>query len=289
MGAILRLIICFGIAFLLLHITLTGELSLFLNPRLQPLILITAVLLMILGWVQVGNMGHRPLHRTGVTGYLLLLAPLLFYFLAPPSGLDVSMASKKGVQYLSPQAARNEQFVLNKEDTSTRIKGESQESTQDDSKDIREETAPASEEENTETGPESNNYYEQIVHDLKKMPVITLGEKTYLDRLNTLQMYEQEVTGKEIKIKGFIFYPNDTPDDMVLISRYAMTCCAADASVVGIFTRIPKSDQLKEGTWVEVQGVLEFMETEHGRFPFTKPTQYHKVDAPKDPYVYANY
>ncbi|PTM57617.1 TIGR03943 family putative permease subunit [Desmospora activa] len=279
MGAFLRIVICFGTALMLMTLVVSGQIGLFINPRLLPFVVVGTVLLMLLGMVQIWNVKNAALHPVGKWGYLMLLLPVAAYLFAQPGELDASMASKKGVNYLSPEAMQQQQRVLTKEETEMRQGERSPEEVSDSNPSTDADTQPL----------DANSYYDDLLNELKSANVITFKDDNYIDRLTTVQMYTDELSDKPTQIKGFVFRAKDMPDDVILVSRYAMTCCAADASVIGIFASIPGSDSLKEGDWIEVTGPLGEVTTNQGQLPRIKAVEYRKIEAPKDPYVYANY
>ncbi|OYD06862.1 TIGR03943 family putative permease subunit [Paludifilum halophilum] len=288
MGSFLRIVICFGTAVMLIHMLITGELRLFINPRFTPLIIFSTLLLILFGLVQIWHLKQPAPHRIGGWGYILLCFPILAFILVPPAPLNSSMASKKGINYLSPEAMESQQ-VLTKEEKERRTgeRGSNDPSPEDNSELNDEEllSKPPSNEESYDPNP----YYNKIVKKLKAAAVIELDDKNYIDRLTTLQMYDKELKGKPVKVKGFIFRADNMPEGVVLVSRYSITCCTADASVIGIFAKFPGSDQIKEGTWIEVKGGLDSIVVERSRVPFIEAPSHRVVEAPKDPYVYANY
>lgn len=283
MGAFLRIVICFGTALMLVFLVVTGQIGLFINPRLLPFVVVGTVLLVLLGMVQVWNIKNSPLHPVGKWGYLMLFLPVAAYLFAQPGALDASMASKKGVNYLSPEAMQQQQRVLSKEETEQRQGKQSEQVSADDST----ETNPPADAEADQFN--ANTYYDDLLQELKDSRVITFKDDKYIDQLTTVQMYTDELSDKPTQIKGFVFRVKDMPDDVILISRYAMTCCAADASVIGIFASFPGSDSLKEGDWIEVTGPLDEITIDQGRLPLIKADEYREIPEPKDPYVYANY
>ncbi|MDR6225992.1 TIGR03943 family putative permease subunit [Desmospora profundinema] len=286
MGALFRIIICFGTALMLMTLIVTGRIGLFINPRLLPFVLVGTVLLVLLGLVQVWNAKSPALHPVGKWGYLMLLLPVATYLFAQPGALDASMATKKGVNYLSPEAMQTQQRVLSKEETELRQGERSREEWDDRS---LPDDDSAWDDPPEEDVIDVNPYYDDLIKELKNAPLITLDDDHYIDRLTTIQMYNSELSGKPTEVKGFVFRADNMPDDVILVSRYAMTCCAADASVIGVFASFPGSDTLKEGDWIEVKGPLGETTIDESRVPLVEADGYREIEAPKDPYVYANY
>ncbi|WP_380703031.1 TIGR03943 family putative permease subunit [Salinithrix halophila] len=287
----MRILICFGTSLLLMKLAVAGELGLYVNPRFHPFVLASTVILILMGLIQIWHFRQPALHRTGKLGTLVLLFPLAAAILFPPSPLDADMASKKGVQYLSPEAMNQQQQILNKKEAEIRKDKRSPDSpsnTEDGS-------APEDglTEKDLQKAPDNrgtrNPYYGKILRHLQAANVITLENDNYIDRLTTIQMYNQELKGKPVRVKGFVFRADNMPGKTILLGRYAMTCCAADASVIGPFAHFPGADGLKEGEWIEVQGRLDEINVEGSLVPVIRASSYQKIKAPKDPYVYATY
>ena len=285
MGALFRILICFGLALIFARLLITGEIGLFLNPRFSPLIIFSTLLLIAMGLVQIWNLKRPPLHRTGLLGGLLMSLPLITFLLAPPSALDASMAAKKGVSYLATETIRTEQKVLSREEKQVRTgeKLPDQPAGDEYAEEPVESSGSTGESEATD---DPNPYYAGIYKRLKTAPVIVVRDEEYIDILVTVEMYNDELKGKPIRLTGFVFRDENMPDGVVLLGRYTMTCCAADASVVGYFSKIPHSDQLKDGTWLEVEGKLSSTTIEGSRVAMILVDSFKRVKAPKDPYVY---
>jgi putative membrane protein len=286
MGAVIRMILLFGLALMFIRLLVLGEIRLFVAPRLAPFVWISSLLLILLGLVQMRNINKPALHPTGWIGYGLLFLPLGAFLLTPPSALDASIAAKKGIQYVTPEAMQSQQRVLTKEETEARKKGSPPPAVDKNQPDAGE----AMTEKTAKSAPsDPNPYYNKILQELRAAPVITMNSQNYLDRLTTIQLHEEHLKGKQIRTVGFVYRTDNMPKDLFLVGRYAMTCCAADASVTGFFAKVPQPDQWKEGTWIEVEGTLGFTEVENSRVPMVKSSAVKKVKPLKDPYIYSNY
>jgi putative membrane protein len=63
-----------------------------------------------------------------------------------------------------------------------------------------------------------------------------------------------------------------------------VTCCTADASVVGFVVKSDK--QFKENQWIETTGVIQLKKENGMDIPVLKLNSYQLIPAPKDPYIY---
>lgn len=85
---------------------------------------------------------------------------------------------------------------------------------------------------------------------------------------------------KEIKVEGFYFIDQSGEP---MIAKYILSCCAADARIMGIWLadRLPyQSDQ-----WVELSGTLTEIEMEGVRTIAIKVNEHKKIPTPDIPYV----
>ncbi|WP_044641266.1 TIGR03943 family putative permease subunit [Risungbinella massiliensis] len=99
----LRTFICFGLAFFMLELLMTGEISLYISPRLNWLVAVGIVLLVVLGVVQLWNLKKQDMHRIGAWGYVMAIIPMLLLLFVAPKTLDASSVQKKGMNIASMQ------------------------------------------------------------------------------------------------------------------------------------------------------------------------------------------
>lgn len=92
-----------------------------------------------------------------------------------------------------------------------------------------------------------------------------------------------------MRVKGFVYREPGFAPSTVVIGRYAVTCCAADASVVGFLARFPDAAPIRVGTWLEVEGTLKATTIDGLPVPAIQVDRYEAVQPPKNPYVYANF
>ncbi|TCS95680.1 TIGR03943 family putative permease subunit [Hazenella coriacea] len=258
MGSWLRAGLCFGIALMLSSLLISGEISLYVNPRFKWLIGISVLLLIILGTVQLWNLRGGELHRVRFWGYFLVSLPVLIYIFLPPKVLDASVAQQKGVTYVSPNAVATSS-------TTTQPNGGS--SGEPEIMDVE-------------------NPYKKMIQEIKQQPVITLTEKNYSDYMNAISLYPEEVKGKKIKLIGFVYRDETLKEDEFVTGRFTVTCCAADATVVGFLTKWNQAQTLKLNQWVEVNGQLDMVLSEGFNLPIIQLESYEMIEPLKDPYIY---
>lgn len=85
---------------------------------------------------------------------------------------------------------------------------------------------------------------------------------------------------KPVKLMGFYF---ETGDGSPMIARHFISCCAADAQLIGLWLTEPMD--LKVDTWIEIEGTLQILEKDSARLIAVKADKFKLVDPPKNPYV----
>ena len=116
-------------------------------------------------------------------------------------------------------------------------------------------------------------------------------ERSLIDWIRTLNVYPEPdaYTGQPVKVQGFVVYPPNLPSQYLLISRFVITCCAADAYPVGLPVKLSNEDRkaYPADTWLEIRGKMITETLEKKRqlvIEATPPLK--KIPAPANPYDY---
>ena len=91
--------------------------------------------------------------------------------------------------------------------------------------------------------------------------------------------------GKTVTTKGFVYREKNFVQDQILVARFGITCCVADASVYGIMAK-GKVANLPKDKWIQVTGTIEQTIYDGSSIPIIKIHQYKKIPELKNPYVY---
>jgi uncharacterized repeat protein (TIGR03943 family) len=84
-------------------------------------------------------------------------------------------------------------------------------------------------------------------------------QRSLLDWVRTLNVYPEPdaYTGQKVKVQGFAIHPPEFPPNYLLLSRFVITCCAADAYPVGLPVKLTENRQAySPDTWLEVEGQM---------------------------------
>ncbi len=101
---------------------------------------------------------------------------------------------------------------------------------------------------------------ETDVLEIMKAQLETEGDYRKLNIKQFLTLVKKrpdEIAGKPLCTEGLVFKQNGRDDRFTLV-RFLITCCAADATPLGIEVQYSQAGQLKEDTWVKVYGQGNF-------------------------------
>jgi len=116
-------------------------------------------------------------------------------------------------------------------------------------------------------------------------------DKSIVDWIRTLTVYPEPdaYTGQKAKVQGFVIYPPEMPDNYLLISRFVITCCAADVYPVSLPVKLPANQvrsAYKPDSWQEVEGQMITETLAEQRKLVIQATALKSIEAPKNPYDY---
>lgn len=137
---------------------------------------------------------------------------------------------------------------------------------------------------NREVGFESRSAMPAAVAEAAEKSSI---ERNILDWLYAFQRDgEDAYNGEPVNVTGFVFKSEDFAADEFSLTRYIVSCCAADASYVSMVVRGDGVAPLQSDDWVQVQGQLE-MSTFNGEPRIVIiPESIESVPIPPQPYLY---
>ncbi|MCD9023916.1 TIGR03943 family putative permease subunit [Cohnella silvisoli] len=292
-----RAILLAGFAFYIVHLVQSGTLNLYIASRMQFIVKLSALGMYAVAAQQLyaairawfDSSKHVPScdcnHEMPSTwGKSLLLygwfaVPLIIGFTVPDGLLGSSMASAKGVQF-TPQ-----QIVQPKSDLPT-IEVESE---------SRDTASPSATKSGTQIeeaaldilfpSDQFTESYAKFGKQLVKQDLIQVKEKQFIETLTTLDLYRTAFIGKTIQISGFVYREDSMGKQQFGISRFAISCCSADASPYGVMANFGKADTFTTDEWITVTGKLGTTMYNGNEIIQIQVNKAVKITPPKDPYV----
>lgn len=114
-------------------------------------------------------------------------------------------------------------------------------------------------------------------------------ERTLIDWIRTLNVYPEPdaYSGQKVKVQGFAIHPPELPPEYLLLSRFVITCCAADAYPVGLPVKLTQNRQAyPQDTWLEVEGQMITQNLQNKRQLTIQASNLRPIQEPKNPYEY---
>lgn len=114
-------------------------------------------------------------------------------------------------------------------------------------------------------------------------------ERTLVEWSRTLNAYPEPdaYTGQRAKVTGFVVHPPAMPEDIFLLVRFVLTCCAADAYPVSLPVQVEGDAKRFQGDqWLEVEGQMITRELTGRRQLVVQASNLTPVPTPKNPYEY---
>lgn len=113
-------------------------------------------------------------------------------------------------------------------------------------------------------------------------------QRTVLDWIRAFhaQSNPQSLNAEPVDVIGFVYHDPRLSATQFLIGRYAIACCIADATAIGITVNWPQSADLENNHWVRVQGTITAGEMEGQAVPVIDAAQVNPIQEPDQPYLF---
>lgn len=118
---------------------------------------------------------------------------------------------------------------------------------------------------------------------------IRSDERTLIDWIRTLNVYPEPdaYSGQKVKVQGFVIHSPELPPEYLLLSRFVITCCAADAYPVGLPVKLTQNRQAyPQDMWLEVEGEMITQDLQNKRQLTIQASNLRPIQEPKNPYEY---
>lgn len=120
-------------------------------------------------------------------------------------------------------------------------------------------------------------------------PATNPESRNLVEWARTLNVYPEPdaYSGQRAKVQGFVVYSPNLPKDYFIISRFVLTCCAADAYPVGLPVKFTGSrDAYPADSWQEVRGEMITETIDNKRQLVIKAAEITKIPQPQNPFFY---
>jgi uncharacterized repeat protein (TIGR03943 family) len=117
---------------------------------------------------------------------------------------------------------------------------------------------------------------------------ITADQRNILDwiRIANRDKDVRSYFGQTGNVIGFVYKDKRLDENQFLVSRFVITCCAADAFAVGMVVNWDQTSALSENTWVNVKGTVNPYELNGQPIPLIEAASVDIIEEPLQPYLF---
>lgn len=253
---------------------ISGDILLYLAPRMVPMVWLGFVVLAALSVYQLFQVKQceRQAHREKTIRLysLVFLIPVILIITVTPSESTSGTLPNKNVQMLSLSPGDTSDADAADDTVSPDAQ---QSATPLDTPLPTKSPRPSSEivqqgEENTEEAEEDMESSADTIEAADAAPCVFSDETVPFDASADLfsdYIYDtvEELDGEIITLYGFVHIDDSFPDNTILVSRLYIYCCAADASIVGFHVKVEDLEDFKTDEWICVTGTVQAVSLEY--------------------------
>jgi putative membrane protein len=303
----LRALILLAFTVLIFNLHFTDQITKFINPKYVGLSQSASIIFLILFFIQLTRIwtnkenhhdhchhnhgehncehlhdhGDSPFSTKKLFSYLVIVFPLITGFLLPAKVLDSAIADKKGgMAILTNQKQTGDEGSASTEERY--VDDIPMETELDENTVIHENTEPNILEQNTISKEE----YEQLIQNFSQSTNLVMDEAMFSTYYDEISMDIKKYQGKKIELQGFVYKEEGFNQDQFVISRFLISHCVADASIIGFLSELPEATTIEEDTWIKANGVLDTTTYNGTELPIIKITNWEKIKEPTEPYLY---
>ena len=122
--------------------------------------------------------------------------------------------------------------------------------------------------------------------EVKETGLVNISENNFVQTIRDIYDHSSDYLNREIVVTGFVYRDRKLADNQLVLVRYLIVCCAADASPYGLLVETKGAKQYPQGTWLSIHGVLKMTKALNKDLPTIIVNKVTKIDNPKNPYVY---
>ncbi|KAB8128318.1 TIGR03943 family protein [Gracilibacillus oryzae] len=314
---LIRSIILFLFFLYIYRLHQTGDLLKLINPKYETLSMIGAILFLLLFIAQLFRIvsfqkhsdnhhhdhhhdhhdhhhhdhhdhhhhdhGDQPMNWKKGFNYLVIVGPLVTGFIFPLASLDASIARNKGAT-----------MILTNQQEDSNI---TEESTTNESAPSTPSTPPTPQQEapvvdDNEIDPNvykntiSKTEFDQLKTKLINQPHIEMDDVLFSTIYQEIMESPETFQEKEITMTGFVYREAGFQPNQLVMSRFLITHCIADAGLIGFLTEFNEEMTVEEDTWLTIRGKVSMTNYQGSQIPLIEVSDYEIVDAPAQQYVY---
>jgi putative membrane protein len=301
----IRGIILIGFFLLMFKLIVTGNIHNFIAPRMMPFMYFTMTVFLLLGAIQIWRSGSKKTEEfycdcgidhtsegsfvRSVMIYSLFILPVVTGFLFSNNVLDSTVAAKRGIKYgsglFTKPPSQQENGGLAQSENMDRAEAYLKDP-EGYMKELEQKVKETSIEGPKEVENQQEDSYGQLEKTLMEMDKIIVKDDEYIQTMNMIDTNIDKFAGRDVEIVGFVYREPDFNKNQIVVARFGVSCCVADASVYGLLAKGDEAEKLENDEWVKVTGVIGKTTYHDSEIPYITIKKVEKVQQPEDPYIY---
>lgn len=113
-------------------------------------------------------------------------------------------------------------------------------------------------------------------------------ERNILDWIKLFN-YETDLTpfiGQKASVIGFVYFDESLGENQFFVSRFIISCCAADGFAIAMVGEWPQTSTLEKDSWVLVKGTVQSITLHNQAVPLIQAESVQAVPIPEQPYLF---
>lgn len=248
-----EILILFGFGLFMMRLLYTGQISMYIHPRMNIYVLLCSIYFIIIGIFNIKDLVKVSNKKTNMYMNSLFLIALCMAIIIKPATISASqdIMKNKGVNIAQGSTGTNNNLQdSNPADTTNGLQYKDEAKL------------------NIENG------------------VTKIGENSFVTNLDEIFTNTDKYKGKYIEISGFVYREKGFLENNFVIGRLYMVCCSADSQIVGIMCHFKNAKTLKTQSWINVKGTINVVNYNGEKVPIIEVKETKNIDKPQNEYVY---
>ena len=92
--------------------------------------------------------------------------------------------------------------------------------------------------------------------------------------------------GQKASVIGFVYFDENLNENQFYVSRFVISCCAADGFAIAMVGEWPQASTLKQDSWILVKGSIQSITLHDQVVPLIQAESVQPVPVPEQPYLF---
>ncbi|MGP4039848.1 TIGR03943 family putative permease subunit [Gracilibacillus sp. D59] len=296
---LLRAMILLFFTIFIFRLHVSGDILKLINPKYETLSQIGASLFLLLFLIQMHRVftfgakaehhhhheeghahhhdhGDQPMNLKKAFSYIIIVFPIMTGMLLPLSSLDASIAKNKGATLSITSQTEKEGISLDEESSPQESPSGAEQPSGDDN--------PI--DPNVYKNTISKAEYDQLRSDILQQTHLEMNETLFSTYYQEIMANTEQLQGTKVTLSGFVYREEGFSPQQLVIGRFLITHCVADAGLIGFLTEFDQAVNMEDNTWLEVTGTIQLTDYQGSQIPIIDVTDVKTIEEPDQPYVY---